>query len=118
MAIDLNLLTKITGEVREKVYAEIDGFTTETPGHADYLNRVFKQLIDNDVTMQEDVGKVIKDIRMNLMELKIQYETDKKAESTGVNAGMFTETFLNLNDITLLNGATKHDTTNMKVYLA
>lgn len=118
MAIDQTVLTTLTGVLQVAVSKQINGFTTQTPGHADYWNAVLQQLIDNDVTLAEDTAKVVKDIRMNLMELKIQYETDKAAEATGVNSSMFTETFLNLDDITLLNGATKYDNVSMKVYLA
>lgn len=118
MAVDMNLLTTLTGVIQNAVSKQINGFQIDTPGHADYLNLILQQLLDNDVTMAEDTAKVIKDLRMNLMELKIQYETDKKAEATGVNASLFTDTFLNLNDVTLLNTATKHDAVNMKVYLA
>lgn len=118
MAIDQGVLTTLTGVIQAAVSKEINGFTTQTPGHADYWNAVLQQLIDNDVTIQEDVGRVVKDLRMNLMELKIQYETDKKAEVTGVNASLFTETFANLDDVILGNGATKYDAVNMKIYLA
>ncbi|GAA4711218.1 hypothetical protein [Brevibacillus fulvus] len=118
MAIDQNVLTTLTGVIQDAVNKQIKGFTTQTPGHADYFNYILQQLLDNDTTIAEDTAKVVKDIRINLMELKIQYETDKAAEATGVNSGMFTETFLNLDDITLLNGATKYDNVNMKVYLA
>lgn len=118
MAVDPNKLTTLTGTRQDAVNKTISGFTTETPGHADYINQVFQQLIDNVATLDGDSADAVRTLRLNQIDLALELETLKGATLTGVTANIFVESFLATTDITSLNGALKHDATNKKIYLA
>jgi hypothetical protein len=116
MAVDQTKLTTLTGLILSAGVSKIiSGFTTETPGHADYINHVLQQLANNDVTLEQDAADVIRNIRINIIDLAIEVETLKGATVNGVTANIFVETFINLNDVTLLRGT--HDVAGQKVYL-
>ncbi|MBW5471215.1 hypothetical protein GPJ61_25815 [Brevibacillus formosus] len=63
----------------------------------------------NDRTMRTEV---------NLLGAAIELETLKGAILNGLTKNIFIETFMGLEDVKLLNGSTKHDSVNKKVYLA
>lgn len=54
----------------------------------------------------------------NILEMALELETVKGAVLNGLTNNIYIESFIDLEDVTLLNGATKHDSTNKKVYLA
>ncbi|NQF16239.1 hypothetical protein HPY31_20365 [Brevibacillus sp. HB1.3] len=55
---------------------------------------------------------------VNLLGVAIELETLKGAVLNGLTKNIFIETFMGLEDVKLLNGSTKHDSVNEKVYLA
>lgn len=116
MAVDPNLLQPIVGDTSAEFKTTIDGFTISTPGHADYFNHVFKQLVDND-TVNGELAKPVTNLRLNVIDMAIELETVKNATLTGVTANMAIETFLDVSDIVSLNSALKFDSDNQKVYL-
>ncbi|RAT94520.1 hypothetical protein ASG16_030570 [Brevibacillus sp. Leaf182] len=54
----------------------------------------------------------------NILEMALELETVKGAVLNGLTSNIYIESFIDLEDVNLLNGATKHDSTNKKVYLA
>ncbi|TQK74990.1 hypothetical protein FB479_101602 [Brevibacillus sp. AG162] len=54
----------------------------------------------------------------NILEITLELETLKGAILNGLTNNIYIESFIDIEDVTLLNGATKHDSTNKKVYLA
>lgn len=54
----------------------------------------------------------------NILEMALELETVKGAVLNGLTSNIYIESFIDVKDVTLLNGATKHDSTNKKVYLA
>jgi hypothetical protein len=54
--------------------------------------------------------------QLNFINLALEVETMKRASLNGVTANIFIESFVDLNDISLLHGT--YDSTNQKVYLA
>ncbi|MFT4413178.1 hypothetical protein ACLM5H_04880 [Fredinandcohnia humi] len=94
---------------------EIKSLSIDTPAHADYFNEIYQQLIDNDVTIEQDTAEVVRALRINQINLAMELETLKRATLTGVDANIFVETFVNTEDITLSNGM--YDSTNQKIYI-
>lgn len=105
--------------------------------HPSTFNPVYQDLLNNDVALKEqadanttglnntqnEVQNHINDLsahgnlsmKLNIVDLAIELETLKGATLTGVSANIFVETFINLDDITLLHGA--YDNMNKQVYL-
>ncbi|MED1918786.1 hypothetical protein P4V64_26080 [Bacillus thuringiensis] len=54
----------------------------------------------------------------NILEIALELETLKGAILNGVTRNIYIESFIDLEDVNLLNVATKHDSVNKKVYLA
>lgn len=58
MSIDPNVLINLTGEITAEAIDKIPGFTTNTPGHADYFNNTFQKLINNDKKLASQVDNL------------------------------------------------------------
>ncbi|NRS15806.1 hypothetical protein HP398_05080 [Brevibacillus sp. HB1.4B] len=54
----------------------------------------------------------------NILEMALELETVKGAVLNGLTSNIYIESFIDVEDVKLLNGATKHDSKNKKVYLA
>lgn len=67
--------------------------------------------IDQATTFTGDLSKQ----NSNIIDLALEVEVLKGAALTGVNANIIIESFLNLNDVTLINGV--YDQTARKIYL-
>ncbi|MGG3803179.1 hypothetical protein [Metabacillus fastidiosus] len=104
MAINENILQPLTGERKLAVQKTISGFTTDTPVHADYMNHVLQQLVDNDATLEGDTLQAIKDLRRNQIDLALEVELLKGSNLSGMTSNIFIENFTTVNDIILTAG--------------
>ena len=62
-----------------------------------------------------DTASKLANINLNIIDMAVELETLKGATLNGVTANVFVETFINLNDINLMNGI--YDSTNKRLVL-
>jgi len=107
MPLDASKIQPLTGNRNDAIKKTIDGFKTATPAHADYLNNVLQQLVDNDTTLEGDTLQAIKDLRRNMVDLALEMELLRGGTLNGMTSNMFVDNFASVAGVTLTSGV--HD---------
>ncbi|WP_432662450.1 hypothetical protein R9X47_18155 [Wukongibacter baidiensis] len=103
MMIDSLKLQTLIGVSKKEMSKSVEGFKTSTPDHADYFNQALQQLIDNDMTLENQTNEAVRSLKLNQLDIAVELETLKGAVLTGVNANVMVQTFSDLEG-TLIQG--------------
>lgn len=93
MKIDSLKLETLTGVSKKDISKSVEGFKTSTPDHADYFNQALQQLIDNDVTLDNQTSEAVRSLKLNQLDMAVELEALKGAVLTGVDANVMVQTF-------------------------